>query len=96
MFCIPVEPKGGKIARVNAVSAAIESGHVHLPEGAPWLREYVDQWTAFPAGAHDDMVDASSQALHYLFGVSGDRSGEAAEDEAAILGDGRLYRPYGP
>lgn len=96
MFCIPVEPKGGKIARVNAVSAAIESGHVHLPEGAPWLGEYVDQWTAFPAGAHDDMVDASSQALHYLFGVSGDRSGEAAEDEAAILGDGRLYRPYGP
>ena len=66
MFCIPVNPRGGKVARVNAVSAAIESGHVYVPEDAPWLSEYLDQWSAFPAGAHDDMVDASSHALSYL------------------------------
>lgn len=71
MFCVPVNPKGGKVARVNAVSAAIESGHVFVPEGASWLGEYLDQWSAFPAGAHDDMVDSSSQALSYMLYSNG-------------------------
>jgi predicted phage terminase large subunit-like protein len=71
MFCVPVNPKGGKVARVNAVSAAIESGHVYIPASAPWIGEYLDQWTAFPAGAHDDMVDSSSQALSYLLYSNG-------------------------
>ncbi len=71
MFCVPVNPKGGKVARVNAVSAAIESGHVYLPEGAGWVGEFVEQCTAFPAGKHDDMVDSASQALSYMIFSSG-------------------------
>jgi predicted phage terminase large subunit-like protein len=71
MFCVPVNPKGGKVARVNAVSPAIESGHVYVPASAPWLGEYLDQWSAFPAGAHDDMCDSSTQALSYLLYSSG-------------------------
>ena len=68
---VPVNPQGGKVARVNAVSSAIESGHVYLPQGAPWLEEYLEQWTAFPAGKHDDMVDSSTQALHRLLYANG-------------------------
>lgn len=105
MFCIPVNPKGGKVARVNAVSAAIESGHVYVPEDAPWLSEYLDQWSAFPAAAHDDMVDSSSQALSYLLysngttGVIADakqlRLEESLEQEKeAFLSDG-IYDVYG-
>ena len=71
MWCVPVNPKGGKAARVNAVSAAIETGHVFLPEGAPWVEPYLDQWSAFPAGAHDDMVDSSTQALSHMIFASG-------------------------
>ena len=70
MFCVPVDPKGGKVSRVQGVAPAIESGHVYLPRAAPWLEAYLNQWTAFPAGAHDDMVDSSSQALAYLFGIA--------------------------
>lgn len=57
MYCIPVQPIGGKVARVNAISAAIESGHVFVPDPAkaPWVNDFVDQFTAFPNGAHDDM-----------------------------------------
>ena len=66
MYCVPVDPAGGKESRVQAVSMIIESGHVFLPRHATWLEEYLNQWTAFPAGAHDDMVDSSSQALNYL------------------------------
>ena len=68
---IGVNPQGGKSARVNAVSPAIESGHVYLPEGAPWLEDYLRQWSEFPAGKHDDMVDASTQCLHRMIYSSG-------------------------
>ncbi len=60
---VPVTPRGGKVARVNAVSPAIESGHVYVPEGEAWAEEFLDQWTAFPNAGHDDMVDSASQAL---------------------------------
>ena len=63
---IPVQPRGGKTARVAAVSPAIESGHVFVPEGESWAEEFLDQWTAFPTAGHDDMVDSASQALAYM------------------------------
>lgn len=72
MFCIPVEPRGGKQARVSAVSAMMESGHVYLPRGEEWVGAFVDQFTAFPAGKHDDMVDSATQALSYLLHASGE------------------------
>lgn len=104
MFCVPVNPKGGKVARVNAVSAAIESGHVFVPRGAAWLGDYIDQWTAFPAGAHDDMVDSSSQALSYLLYSTGTVSVAATreqiledmvEQEKERFLDGTVYDVYG-
>ena len=72
MFCVPVTPMGGKEARVNAVSPAIESGHAYLPRGEEWVGSFVDQFTAFPVGKHDDMVDSATQAISYLLHVSGE------------------------
>ena len=85
LFCIPVTPKGGKTARVHAVSAAIESGHVFIPEQALWAEEFLDQWTAFPAGKHDDMVDSASQALSYLLNTSGTPIQAAPEEQTHDL-----------
>jgi len=74
MFVVPVNPQGGKVARVNAVAAAIESGHVYLPDPdkAPWVVAFVDQFSVFPNGAHDDMVDAASQALNRMLYSNGE------------------------
>lgn len=72
MFIIPVIPRGGKVARLNAVSPAIESGHVKLPIGAPWVEEFINQFSAFPNGQHDDMVDSSTQALSFMLFTTGD------------------------
>ena len=63
MGIIPIEPKGGKEARVHAISPIIESGNVYLPKYATFTEEFVEQFSAFPLGANDDMVDACSQAL---------------------------------
>ena len=62
---IPVNPQGGKIGRAAAVSPLIESGNVFLPhpEIAPWVTDFIEECAAFPNGAHDDQVDATTQAL---------------------------------
>ena len=81
---ISVTPKGGKVARVNAVSPAIESGNVFIPRGELWAEELVDQFTAFPAGKHDDMVDAASQALSYMIFSNGLASLPISKERAAL------------
>ena len=65
---IPVEPDGSKEARAHAVTALFEAGNVLLPDRslAPWVDEYRLELTRFPSGAHDDQVDATTQALRYL------------------------------
>jgi len=65
---IAVSPEGGKVARAQAVSPTIEAGNVYLPSPAlhPWVEDFIEECTAFPTGAHDDQVDAMTQALRRL------------------------------
>lgn len=63
---IPIEPQGSKYARASAVSPFIEAGNVKLPSKEVTLfdvDELIDEAALFPNAAHDDMVDATSQAL---------------------------------
>jgi predicted phage terminase large subunit-like protein len=62
---LPVNPEGGKVARAAAVSPLIEAGNVYLPHPmyAPWVNDLIEECAAFPNGAHDDQVDAMTQAL---------------------------------
>ena len=65
---VPITPKGGKVARLAAVSPSIEAGNVFIPDPsiAPWVVDYVLEHSRFPVGVHDDQVDATSQALDRL------------------------------
>lgn len=65
---IPIEPDGSKIARAYAVTPLWAAGNVYIPPGEhyPWVRDFVGELIAFPAGAHDDQVDSMTQALRYL------------------------------
>lgn len=62
---IPVEPDGSKIARAHAVTTFFEAGNVRIPHPSVcgWVSEYVAELTGFPAAAHDDQVDATTQAI---------------------------------
>lgn len=62
---IPVEPEGGKESRAYAITPIFESGNVYLPHPlyAPWVNEVIEELVSFPNGAHDDDVDALTQAL---------------------------------
>lgn len=65
---VPVEPDGGKEARAAAVSPLVEAGNVWLPASklAPWSDAVIEEAAGFPTAAHDDDVDALSQALNRL------------------------------
>lgn len=77
-----VVPRGDKRMRLRAVSGLIASGDVVLPEGAPWAAQLVDEAAAFPNGAHDDQLDALSQALQAL-----------AKGPASVAAPTRIVRP---
>jgi predicted phage terminase large subunit-like protein len=67
---VEVDPKGGKYARASACSGFFSGGNVVLPRptmpGYAWVDELVLEMLKFPRGAHDDQVDAMTQALLYL------------------------------
>lgn len=63
---LPVKADKDKIARANAITPLVESGRVYLPEDVPWVIDYVDQMSIFPAGAHDEDPDVTSHALNYM------------------------------
>jgi predicted phage terminase large subunit-like protein len=65
---LPVKTDSDKVSRAQAVTPMIEAGKVFLPDPAtaPWLADYMDELSAFPAGLHDDWTDSTTQALNYL------------------------------
>lgn len=69
---VPVSVETSKVARATAITPQVEGHNVYLPRGVipspdgyePTTTEaYVAEHTAFPNGANDDQVDATSQAL---------------------------------
>ena len=73
---IPVLPYGSKVARVDAISGAIESGNVYLPRNKRFTGDFIEECASFPNGKHDDQVDAMSQALYRLIFVTVGKKGE--------------------
>jgi predicted phage terminase large subunit-like protein len=60
---VPITPKGSKFARAAAVAPQVEAGQVYLHPGAQWVDGFMTELAQFPFAAHDDQVDALSQAL---------------------------------
>ncbi len=67
---VAVNPEGGKLARAQATAPLWESGSIELPDpqlfGCHWVEDYLHNICTFPKAAHDDDVDATSQALIYM------------------------------
>ena len=57
-----IRSTGSKTERAMPLSSAAEAGNVRLLRGT-WIGAFLDEAEAFPNGAHDDMVDATSGAL---------------------------------
>ena len=66
---VPVNPTDSKYGRATAVAPFIEAGNVLVPDKDIALFDpeaLIDEAAGFPNAAHDDQVDATSQALAEL------------------------------
>src|SRR5579859_2326163 len=67
---IGVNPEGGKLARAQATAPLWEAGSILLPDpqvyGLHWMDDYLHNICTFPKAAHDDDVDATTQALIWM------------------------------
>ncbi len=60
---LPILPIGSKEIRANQITGIVEAGRVSLPESAEWLAIFLDEMSTFPAGVHDDIVDAFVEGI---------------------------------
>jgi predicted phage terminase large subunit-like protein len=99
----PQKVQGDKLVRAAAAEPTISAGRVLLPDGQPWVEEFLREVTAFPSAAHDDFVDALVHAIVWLR-TSGavlsdtDRTfwkQAQAELSSRQIGRSSLYRPGG-
>lgn len=62
---------GEKAVRATPVVAQVGAGNVYLKANTHWLPSFLAEAGLFPAGAHDDQIDALSRAYSYLLKNNG-------------------------
>lgn len=66
----PISPTASKEVRARSITPEVESGNVYLPHpsdpGNEWVTDLLSELRNFPHDAHDDQVDALTQALMYF------------------------------
>ena len=62
----PHHVSSDKMVRASPLQPIFDGGNVHVPRGAAWLPIFEKQFTEFPAGSHDDVVDAVATARNKL------------------------------
>ncbi len=63
---LPISIDKDKVTRAQAITPLVEAGKVFLPASAPWLSDYLDELSSFPATRHDDQVDSTTKALNWM------------------------------
>jgi predicted phage terminase large subunit-like protein len=64
---IEIIPDGrSKADRLRDHIGTIRARHIHLPESKAWKEEFITEFLAFPSGAFDDQVDATTQYLEWI------------------------------
>ena len=63
-----LRPMTDKLARARPLQGRMQQGRVVFPEGASWLPQAEQELLRFPAGAHDDVVDALAWAAQLCMG----------------------------
>ena len=61
-----MNPEGGKVGARSRGQPADRSRQrlsARIRRCTPWVNDFIEECAAFPNGAHDDQVDAMTQAL---------------------------------
>lgn len=79
---IPQKPDKDKVRRLLAVSKFFEGGKIYFVQKGRGIQSLYDQLMEFPAGTHDDMVDAMVYVIRMLL-----VDGFGSEDEVETAGN---------
>lgn len=63
---VPIKVDTDKVSRAHSVVPTWEAGNVFVDPSLPWVSDFIDNLYGFPKLAHDDDVDAFTQAMNYL------------------------------
>jgi predicted phage terminase large subunit-like protein len=63
-----LKPLTDKMARARSLQGRMQQGRVYFPQNAPWVNTLMTEFLRFPAGAHDDIVDAMAWAVNLCVG----------------------------
>jgi predicted phage terminase large subunit-like protein len=69
---VSIVPYRDKQTRMYTRTPDLEAGSLLIPSSAPWRGQFVQEYLEFPAGKHDDQIDALSQFLTWQFGRRSD------------------------
>lgn len=71
-----LKPLTDKMARARSLQGRMQQQRVIFPEEAPWRAQAENELLRFPAGAHDDVVDALAWAANLCIGKASPRKEE--------------------
>lgn len=74
-----LKPLTDKKARANPLKGRMQAGKVYFPDKAPWLHDVYTELLRFPAGKHDDVVDALAWAVRLTLTRSAPKLPEPAK-----------------
>ncbi|MEZ5336848.1 MAG: phage terminase large subunit [bacterium] len=60
---LPLPATARKELRLEAMAAQVQRGRLALPDAAAWLAQFMQEALHYPAGAHDDQLDALARAM---------------------------------
>ena len=60
---LPLPATARKELRLEAMAAQVQRGRLALPDKAAWLAQFMQEALHYPAGAHDDQLDALARAM---------------------------------
>jgi len=66
-----VTPDRDKVARAHSIAPTFAAGHVWAPKSKVWAKMVIDECSAFPSAAHDDLTDTVIYAVSRLRGRGG-------------------------
>lgn len=88
----PFPSKTDKAVRAQSIRGRIAMRGLYIPEQAPWRADFVSELLSFPAGKHDDQVDALGligQLLDHAAGYAPKVEGPVRVTKPMMEGDGK-------
>jgi predicted phage terminase large subunit-like protein len=84
--------RGDKAVRAQSIRGRMALDGLYVPQGAAWLADLRSELLSFPAGKHDDQVDALG-LIGQLFDTISDGPKREQPEKAQIPSDYRTYEP---